>query len=197
MLTSKIEPVVFDIGYTSITNVPVRSCYVKYSRIGIAYKLDIISNLLESLRDIIIEVENKKKISGVHNLIYSYLLERTSNQSRVVQGFGIREHGLYQLYNCLNMWNTFLQSHINGVYLEHESAVQIEKLSECNIRRIKYTVKKYDTHVQTVFLEQKKNNKHRLIRWIQKHTVGKGYVPVFIPIDLSALPIIKHKWDFS
>ena len=194
---SKIEPVLFDIGYTKISDIPASSCYVKYNRIIVGSKLDIVSQLLESMREIIIEVEQKRTRTGIHNVVYSYLLTRTSDKHRVAKGFSVREHGLYQLHNCLSMWKLFLSSNLSGVYLHDESAIQLERLCECNIRRIQYTIKEYDACVNKLFEQQKKTHKHRMLRWIQKHTIGKGYVPAFVPIDISIFPIIKHKWDFS
>ncbi len=197
MFVSRIEPVSFNIGYTQISDISVKSCYVKYNRVIIGSKLDLVSQLLDSMREIIIEVEQKRTKTGIHNVVYSFLLTRTSVHSRVTKGFGVREHGLYQLYNCLSMWKLFLSSNLSGVYLHDDSAIQLERLCECNIRRIRYTIKEYDSCIQMLFEQQKKTHKHRILRWIQKYTVGKGYVPVFVPIDIAILPIIKHKWDFS
>jgi hypothetical protein len=140
---------------------------------------------------------DKINISGVHNIVYSHLLYTNNSEIRFVNGFYVREFGLIQFQDILTMWYNFLSNNLDGFYLDSDSVVQIERICETNINRLNMTIKEYDKYVSVLWFEQKKVNKYRLMRWIQKHTIGKGYTPSFIKIDTNKIPIIKYKWDFS
>ncbi len=195
-LNARIEPQVYYINYLDYNGCPKRN-YVNYNRISIQYKLTYLKELLELLHEIILNLEVAKKISGVHDKVYNFILYKRSKDRRNIRGFSLKEYGLYEFRNMVNTWINFFTSHLDGVYIEMDSVIELEKICESNFNRIKYTIKQYNEFVQRLFLEQKKVNKYKMLRWIQKHTVGKGYTPSFIKINYELVPEIKYKWDRS
>lgn len=195
---SKVEPYCCEIRYLGYNQLPVYTHhFIKYTTIQIKAKLDILIGLLFYIEKVIQLVELKSIISGVHYKVYSFLLNRRFSELRYFNKFVTREYGLYEFRNIIKTWITFLSSNLAGLYLHEVSGVQLEKITRTNIKRLDKTVSDYEKHIEKLFVEQKKVGKYRLMRWIQKHTMGKGFTPSFIQINQAEFPIIKYEWDFS
>ena len=195
-ISNKIKPTSsFNIKYYKLDIQSTYTC-IRYDSIVVKYRLDVITSLLESINNIVSTIIDKINISGVHNIVYSHLLYTSNSELRYVNGFYVREFGLIQFQNIVTMWYNFLSNNLDGFYLDSDCVVQIERICETNINRLNMTIKEYDRYVSVLWFEQKKVNKYRLMRWIQKYTIGKGYTPSFIKISIDKLPIIKYKWDY-
>jgi hypothetical protein len=197
MTDARISPHYNNIICIGLEKTPPTHDYIKYNRIIVQSKLDTIRTVYDGINEIILDVESKSKLSGINKLVYGFLLERTYYNHRNHGPFSIREHGLLEYRTIIIKWINFLSSNLNGVYIDTKCAMELEKIVNTNIRRIKYTVKKYDDFVLKIFNEQKKNNKYRILRWIQKYTIGKGYTPAFVKVNVCDYPAIKYVWDFS
>ncbi len=195
---SKVEPYCCEIRYLGLNQLPVHyHQFVKHNTIHIKSKLDILIGLLGYIEQVIQLVESRTLISGVHLNVYSFLLNRRFTELRYVNKFATREYGLYEFRNIIKTWITFLSSNLDGLYLHEVSGVQLEKITRTNVKRLNKTIIEYEKHIEKLFLEQKKVGKYRLMRWIQKHTIGKGFTPSFIHINSKDFPAIKYEWDFS